>query len=339
MVVTIRPQPVAEGEQSSAPSLTAVMQEATNKVDLKKLGIVYLRPKRAKTGGLILEVPGEESAPKADRLAEKLRETIGDNEEVKITRPTRTAEFRVSGLDDAATASRVAIAVAEARRCSREDVKVGELRQALSGLRTAWVRCPKSVADKVTKAGKIKLGWTMAKIEALKTRSLQCHKCLCFGHVRAKCPNEIDRSGNCYRCGVSGHRAAGCTAALSCQLCEAKGKEKGHRLGGPSCPSSPNYKGKKRQGKSKDRATETRTGKGAEASKPKSQPKPRPIKTPRTGGKEGKGAKPNPKTLPIRAPSSKKKEKDAQAVSPGKDSVEATSSRPGGGLGEAMDLS
>jgi len=64
VVVTIRPLPVAEGEESTAPTLTAVLQEATSKIDIKELGIDYLRPKRAKTGVLSSKSRGRRVPPR-----------------------------------------------------------------------------------------------------------------------------------------------------------------------------------------------------------------------------------------------------------------------------------
>jgi hypothetical protein len=65
------------------------MKRARRSVDLQSLGIDALRPKRAVTGGLLLEVLGQESGPKADRLAERLREALGEAG-VTVARPVVT---------------------------------------------------------------------------------------------------------------------------------------------------------------------------------------------------------------------------------------------------------
>ncbi|XP_029178739.1 serine/arginine-rich splicing factor RS2Z33-like [Nylanderia fulva] len=77
----------------------------------------------------------------------------------------------------------------------------------------------------------------------LEARPLQCYKCLEGGHVRARCPNNTDRSGRCYRCGEKGHAARNCTADVKCPVCADKGLPANHRAGGKAC--TPVHKGKR----------------------------------------------------------------------------------------------
>ena len=56
--------------------------------------------RRSITRGLILDVPGENNAEKANNLATRLREIFEENEDVKISRPYKKTEIRVSGLDN-----------------------------------------------------------------------------------------------------------------------------------------------------------------------------------------------------------------------------------------------
>ncbi|XP_039312408.1 uncharacterized protein LOC120359335 [Solenopsis invicta] len=175
-----------------------VMKAARSKVDLAALEIDHLRMRRAVTGGIILELPGEESAPKADRLAEKLVAALGESG-VRVSRPVPTAEVRVSGFDDSITAAEVAAAITVAGGCAAADILVNGLRPGVGGLRGAWARVPKAAALKAAKSGRLRVGWTMARVELLEARPMQCHRCLEVGHVRNKCPSEVDRSGLCYR--------------------------------------------------------------------------------------------------------------------------------------------
>lgn len=105
-------------------SMAEVLQEARDKIDLSPLGIDYLRPKRAATGALILEVPGEGSASKAEALATKLEETLGPR--ARISRPVLQSEIRITGLDESATAAVLSAAIAKDGKCSAEEIRVGD---------------------------------------------------------------------------------------------------------------------------------------------------------------------------------------------------------------------
>jgi len=69
------------------------MRLARERMDIRGLGIAELRPRRARTGALLLKVPGPEGANKADALAGALREALLERAEVAINRPIKTAEM------------------------------------------------------------------------------------------------------------------------------------------------------------------------------------------------------------------------------------------------------
>jgi hypothetical protein len=115
--VTVTLFPTAEGEE--VVTMAEVMKRATEKIDLAALDIEYLRPKRSQTGGLILEVPGENSGPRADALASKLSEALGDTK-VQVSRPMMWAELRIHNLVNSASAEQIAEAVAKAGGCQAE---------------------------------------------------------------------------------------------------------------------------------------------------------------------------------------------------------------------------
>ncbi|XP_029160219.1 DNA-binding protein HEXBP-like [Nylanderia fulva] len=89
----------------------------------------------------------------------------------------------------------------------------------------------------------MRIGWAIVRAEILEARPLQCYKCLEGGHVRARCPNNVDRSGRCYRCGQDGHAAKNCTADVKCPVCADKGLLANHRAGSRTC--TPVQKGKR----------------------------------------------------------------------------------------------
>ncbi|XP_024869086.1 uncharacterized protein LOC112452881 [Temnothorax curvispinosus] len=97
-----------------------LLKEARSNINLAELGITKgLKPKRAMTGGLIIEIPGSGNSDKADKLAERLTQLFEGRSDVKVSRPMKTAEIRVLDLDDSVTAENLAEAIAELGGCSR----------------------------------------------------------------------------------------------------------------------------------------------------------------------------------------------------------------------------
>lgn len=76
-----------------------VMRTCRQKVDLTELGIEELGLRRAVTGGIILEIPGEGASDRANLLAEEFRRML-DAGNVRVSRPMRCAELRIRGFDE-----------------------------------------------------------------------------------------------------------------------------------------------------------------------------------------------------------------------------------------------
>ncbi|XP_063530057.1 uncharacterized protein LOC134741232 [Cydia strobilella] len=223
------------GAEERGVTYKTVITEAKSKISLAGLGITGLRFRRAVTGAAILEIPGPAttSGDKADSLAAKLRETLNEAD-VRIARPVKCAEMRITGLDDSVSEEELAAAVAKGGGCALDAVNVGRISRTPTGLGTAWVRCPVAAAKKVAE-GRLLVGWASANVKLLESRPLRCYRCLVPGHVRKGCTSEIDRSDQCYRCGQCGHRARDCTAAPHCTLCAAAGKPADHSAGSSTC--------------------------------------------------------------------------------------------------------
>lgn len=221
--------------EDAVTTLGQAMATAKQNIKLADFGIQGLREKRAVTGGLLLEVSGPDCTSKADALATRMREVLGDLN-VNIARPMKMGEVRIADLDDAATPQEVAGAIAAAAGCAVESVRVGEIRRDSHRLGTVWARCPLAAVRKLATAKRVVVGWGESRVEVLAARRLQCFRCLEFGHVRARCPSTVDRSDRCYACGVQGHQASRCTAqTLKCPLCTDLGRPSAHRLGTRSC--------------------------------------------------------------------------------------------------------
>ncbi|EZA48208.1 hypothetical protein X777_14229, partial [Ooceraea biroi] len=117
------------------------VERAQKGVDIDALGIAAPRVRRALKGAPIYEIPGPESATKADELASRL-EKVFEGSRVRVTRPLKKVELRVRRLDDAATVELVSRAVAAAGGCDPCDVDVRPIQRSSDGLGTSWIRLP-----------------------------------------------------------------------------------------------------------------------------------------------------------------------------------------------------
>ncbi|XP_043604759.1 uncharacterized protein LOC122577493 [Bombus pyrosoma] len=223
-------------------SYAEVLAEAKDNVSLAEVGISTVRMRKALTGGVVLEVPEDQKREKAAALAARLTQIL-DPSKVRVATPFRAAEARVIWIDISATKEDVRNTLAKEGGCRAEDIRLGETRLARNGLGSVWMRGPVGAVRKLAQAGRIAIGWSMAKVEAIERRPLQCYKCLETGHVSRMCTSKEDRGHLCYRCGDPGHQARACTAANpKCLICEALGAPSVHRMGGPACAPPPKKK-------------------------------------------------------------------------------------------------
>lgn len=221
----------------------ATMREARGKIDLEGIGIKGVKIRRAITGALVYEIPGEKSHEMADTLALRLKQTLSVKERVRVQRPMKMAELRLRGLDVSSSPSEVREAVATHGNCEEEEITAGDIKRSPNGMGVIWVRCPLTAANQLSVKGQIKIGWALVRVELLENRPLQCFKCLEGGHVRARCPNNTDRSGKCYRCGQDGHVARDCSGPVLCTVCQDRGLPSNHRTGSKAC--TPVQKGRR----------------------------------------------------------------------------------------------
>jgi len=201
-----------EGEKAET------MRLARARINLSEIGIREMKPRRARTGALLLEIPGAEGPQLDDALADQLRTVLADKQGVTVTRPQKTAEIRVRNLEDSISADEIAAVLAERGGCHPEKIRVGPIQQTPNGMGSAWVRCSLTAANTVVRGGPLTIGWTRVKVEMLPERPLRCYKCWGKEHVRATCTSTEDRTGACYRCGENGHAARDCRAPVRCAI-------------------------------------------------------------------------------------------------------------------------
>ncbi|KAI8422962.1 hypothetical protein MSG28_014058 [Choristoneura fumiferana] len=220
-------------KEGATISYSEVLVKARTSIKLADVGLESVKVRTTMTGSKMLEVGGENPEASADRLAEKLQAAVGDS--VDVTRPTKLAELKISGMDETVSREEIAGVLAAIGRCTPEVVKVGTIRAGPWGQASALIRCPAVAAKAIAKEGKVVLGWSTATIKPVEALPMRCYKCMALGHTRALCPSEADHGAKCFRCGKEGHLAAACEATPKCAVCAQAGRSHAHVMGGPKC--------------------------------------------------------------------------------------------------------
>lgn len=248
------PRTAAVAMKALTPGLTysEIIKQARNNLQLAELGIERTRIRYAANGDAIIEIPGENRNEKADKLRNKLSDILGEH--VKVTRPVVKGDLRLSGFDDSVGAAEIAEVIAENGGCSPRDVKIGEIRKLKNNLCTVWLQCPLAAAVKAAGHEKVKIGWTLAKLQLLKARPTRCFKCWKLGHLKNNCESAVDRSFACYRCGMNGHPAKICTSEIRCAICSEAGLPSDHRVGTTACKADEVGRDSKAKNKNSNKA-------------------------------------------------------------------------------------
>lgn len=231
-MLTLSPDAINRGE-----TYAQVLTDARSAIKLPEHGLQAVGFRIAQTGARIIEVPGSDRVDTADRMAVELRAALA-NRGVLVSRPEKTADIRLTGLDESIAEPEVEAAIRESTQCTGP-IKMGPIRTSQSGTGSVWLRCPLATANRLAAAGRILVGWSSVRVHLLEPRPLQCFKCLEKGHTRQRCPVEKDRSALCYRCGQPDHKAENCTAEPRCPVCADQGRGAAHRCGGHACKAPP----------------------------------------------------------------------------------------------------
>lgn len=202
-------------------------------IPLEELGINATKIKKTTNGAVLIEIPGSDTKDLAGELRSRAADVLG--EEAAVSCPEVKGEIRIVGFDESVSASDIALGISKAGGCKTSEVAVTPIIPMRNGLCMTWIKCPIAAALKASKAGKIPLGWTLARLELQKPRKMRCFKCWELGHHRNACKSVEDRTRACFRCGENGHSAASCTKEAHCVLCAAKGVSARHRTGSHKC--------------------------------------------------------------------------------------------------------
>lgn len=232
VVVTLQPEAIAQGV-----CYKTALLKAKQVIALPDLGISGVMTRHTATGARIIELPGAKSAEAADRLAAKLSEALAGV--ATVTRPTKCADLRITGLEESITRQDVIDAVAAKGGCNPDQVKAAEIRFGPNGAGSVNLKCPISAAKVILNGGRLLVGWSSARVRALDALPMRCFKCMGIGHTRMTCPSDKERVDLCFRCGRPGHKSAGCMAEARCVVCAEAGRPAGHTMGGRNCNPPP----------------------------------------------------------------------------------------------------
>lgn len=198
------------------------------------MGIETTRLRMARNGGVIIEIPDPDNEEKANALRDRFQDILGND--AVINRLVARGTLRVVGFDDSVFKSDVVNGIAKINGCPIEDIKVTSIAPMCNGLNMTWVQCPLAMAIKmINERQKIQLGWSIARMELLGKRPMQCHKCWTYGHAQGVCRSTINRTGLCFKCGEGGHQASKCTSNAHCLPCQDIGKNSSHKMGSNMC--------------------------------------------------------------------------------------------------------
>ncbi|XP_026746994.1 nucleolar protein dao-5-like [Trichoplusia ni] len=234
VVLTITPEAEKDGL-----TYATVLTKARAGVDLNAMGIDMavdpIRIRKAQTGARVLELPKNVGQEAADEMAKKLEAIYAGD--VRVTRPVRCAELRVSNLDDSVTREEILGVAARQSQCAPDRLKVGDLRPSPGQKFSAVLKCPLEAVPRLvtTKTQKFLVGWSSATVVQMEARPMKCYRCLALGHTRPVCMCPADRSGLCYRCAMPGHKAAVCKEPARCAICAELGRGAAHQMGSRGC--------------------------------------------------------------------------------------------------------
>ncbi|XP_067208762.1 uncharacterized protein [Linepithema humile] len=216
-----------------------VLSRARERISLAELNISGTRIKRSANGGVLIEIPGADADLKADLLYNKLRELFFNVRGVSLRRPVKRSQLRLTGIDDSVTIGEVKEAISKIGSCDVVNITCSALRHMRGGLGVIFLQCPIAAAVKVLEKGKISIGWSTIGVEALKSRPMQCFRCLAVGHTIQRCPSVVVRRFDCYKCGQVDHKAQDCKNKIVCPVCLERGLNADHMVGSAVCKPVP----------------------------------------------------------------------------------------------------
>ncbi|KAJ8971162.1 hypothetical protein NQ317_006549, partial [Molorchus minor] len=147
---------------------------------------------------------------------------------------TNKVVLHIKDLDEITTVQEIREAISNTISIKSDSFDVRAPRPAFAGRQNATVVLRETDAVKLTKIGRIRIGWSSCRVLERKL-DRKCFRCWEYGHAKTKCSGP-DREKRCLKCGQEGHRAAECKNQAHCVFCNTEG----HQSGSSKCPKKRN---------------------------------------------------------------------------------------------------
>lgn len=120
-------------KMSQELSYADILRKARTKVLTNELGINDTKIRKAANEAVTIEISGNNSKGKAEKLKERLKQVFGEDE-VQISRPEIKGDLRIVGFDDSVLGKDISQAIRTVVDCDEEDIKVDAIRPMKNGL-------------------------------------------------------------------------------------------------------------------------------------------------------------------------------------------------------------
>jgi hypothetical protein len=230
-VVRPKADALAIGINGGKPeSFSDVLKKIRSDPSLLELGEQVSRIRKSRNGEMLIEFRAD-STIKSTAFKELVEKSVG--EEVTVKALTQEIVLECVNMDEITTGEDLRAAIKkdfglEDNQCNG----VIRMRKAYGATQIGTIKMPITVANKLLKVGKVRVGWSVCSLR-ISQQPLRCFKCLGFGHQSKNCKGP-DRSKACWKCGMEDHKSKDCKNAPKCLLCAENDGNK-HPTGSLKC--------------------------------------------------------------------------------------------------------
>jgi len=143
-------------------------------MDGKTIGNGITSMKKAKNGGILIEVRSDEAAVEAIRS--EVAKSAGQDVSVRLLGQKTMLEIR--DIDAWTGKEDIAECIARETPISKENINIVNLRASYGGTQTALVLLPTRQARDVVEKGRLKISVVSCRVRQADRRSVRCFRCL-----------------------------------------------------------------------------------------------------------------------------------------------------------------